>query len=198
MATRTTFTRSNMNGLDWVLLALLALGAIRGFRNGFIVEVCSLLGLVLGIWGAVHFSGRVSAWLGWGEERAVIAFLITVLAVMLIVHLIGRALTAALDLAQLSLPNRVAGIVFGALRMAFLVSVLLNGIPAAFRQVPASGQGVLAGSRMYGPVCAFAPMLLPVLGETKWVKQTVARLKAEGEQLLDRPSGEDDAHPHEQ
>ena len=53
-----------MNWLDWTLIALIAFAAVKGFSRGFIVEVCSLLALVLGIWAGIHFSDRVAEAIG--------------------------------------------------------------------------------------------------------------------------------------
>ena len=45
-----------MNVLDIIILVLLVLGLINGFRKGLFVEVASLVALVAGIYGAIHFS----------------------------------------------------------------------------------------------------------------------------------------------
>lgn len=174
-----------MNWLDIGLLVWLGIGAFKGFRNGFIIELCALIGLLLGIWGAVHFSDRVSEWCGWGEDKTVIAFLVTMLLVMFLVHLGAKALTKAIDIAQLSLPNKVAGIVFGVVRMAFLASVLLNAVPVSSWGGSTPSKEVMQRSALYEPVRAFAPMLVPALGGTKWVKRTIERMKEEGGKLME-------------
>ena len=45
-----------MNILDVIIVALLVFAFVRGFVKGFFVEVASLVALVGGIWGAIHFS----------------------------------------------------------------------------------------------------------------------------------------------
>lgn len=175
-----------MNWLDLVLLVWIGLGAIKGFRNGFVIELCALLGVLLGIWGAVHFSDRVSAWLGWNDaDRPVIAFLVTMLLVMALVHLGARAMTKAIDLVHLSLPNKVMGVLFGLVRAAFLVSVLLNCVPGSSWGGSPSGKKAIDGSFFYAPVRSFAPVLVPALGETKWVKHALEELEREGKQITE-------------
>jgi len=174
-----------MNWLDIVLLVALGFGAFRGFRNGFIIELCSLLGLLLGIWGAVHFSNRVAVWLGPSENKIALAFLVTFVAVVVLVALLGRALTKAIDLAQLTLPNKVTGIIFGVLRMAFLLSVLLNVGPirSGGRTIPDAR--TCEGSALYAPLRSVAPFIIPALGESKWVKHTIEQVKEEGKELVE-------------
>ena len=52
-----------MNYFDLILLIPLIWGAIMGFRKGLILELASIAGLVLGIWGAIHFSSRLAPYL---------------------------------------------------------------------------------------------------------------------------------------
>jgi uncharacterized membrane protein required for colicin V production len=46
-----------MNWIDFLIIALLAFGLIQGFIDGVIIEIAKLAALILGIWGAIHFSG---------------------------------------------------------------------------------------------------------------------------------------------
>ena len=45
-----------MNTLDIILAVILIFGFVRGLSRGLFVEVASLLALILGIYGAIHFS----------------------------------------------------------------------------------------------------------------------------------------------
>lgn len=172
-----------MNWLDWALLALLAFAAVRGFMRGFIVEVASLLGLVIGIWAAVHFSAQVGASLHLDPEHETLSFIITLLAVLVLVHLLARAVTKAIDIAQLSLPNKVAGVLFGAIRKAFMLSVLLNILFAKEQAGWPPDQATREGSALYAPMKAFAPMIVPALGSSKWMKKAVQDLENEASRL---------------
>jgi membrane protein required for colicin V production len=167
-----------MDWLDWVLLLAVGAAAIRGFFRGFVVEVCTLLAWMLGIWAAIHLSGRVGAWAGLGADRQMLAFGITFLIVLVGVHFLARAITKAIDLAQLSLPNKVMGVVFGAVRSAFVLSVVLNVLhasPAASGKLDEASEG----SALYGPVRSFAPLIIPALKQTKWVDRLMDDVQKE-------------------
>ena len=45
-----------MNKIDIILLIILGFGLVRGFMRGLIIEMASLLAIVVGIYGAIHFS----------------------------------------------------------------------------------------------------------------------------------------------
>ncbi|MBL7939805.1 MAG: CvpA family protein [Flavobacteriales bacterium] len=164
-----------MNWLDWVLIALVAFAAIKGFSRGFIVEVCSLLALVLGIWAGTHFSERVADAIGLGSKNSAVAFLVTFLIVLVGVHLLARFLTTLIDIAQLSLPNKVAGVLFGALRQAFTLSIALN-LLASFSSDALPSTQACADSTLYAPFKAFAPLIVPALGQTKWLEHALDEL----------------------
>ncbi len=166
-----------MNWLDWTLLALLAAAAIRGFFRGFIVEIASLVAVVLGIWVASRYNAHVASWVGMDAQHEVISFIVTFIGVLILVHLLAKVLTKAMDLAMLGLPNKVAGTFFGALRAAFVLSVVLNILMARAEVSGIVPQHALEGSALYRPLRAFAPFIVPALGDTRWVQDAIEALK---------------------
>ncbi len=168
-----------MNWLDWVLLALLALAAFQGFTHGFIRELASLVAWVVGIWAAIHLNEKVGAWIGLDPGQEAVSFLVTFLIVLAAVQLLGRAMTLAVDAAQLSLPNQLAGLVFAVVRKAFVLSVLLNILFAKEAAPWTPDRAAREGSSLYAPIRAFAPLIVPALGETKWVRQAIDRAQQE-------------------
>jgi membrane protein required for colicin V production len=162
-----------VNWLDLVLLAIIGIAALKGFSRGFIVEVCSLLGLILGIWAGIHLNDRAAEGLGLDRDQEVLSFIVVFIAVLILAHFIGRGLTKVIDVAQLTLPNKIAGIVFGALRAAFVLSVLLNVLGAMEHRNWMPAKSTFAASRLYRPLRAFAPLIVPALEETKWLERTL-------------------------
>lgn len=159
-----------MNWLDIVLLIILGASAWKGFQRGFVIEVASLLGLVLGIWAGIHLSDRVIEALDLEVKGAATAFLITFGLVLALVVVLGHLLTKAVDLASLSIPNKLAGIAFGVLRSAFTLSITLN-LLHGFSDSRLPPPEVRAASSLHGPFCAFAPMIVPALNDAKWIER---------------------------
>ncbi|MCB0791151.1 MAG: CvpA family protein [Flavobacteriales bacterium] len=165
-----------MNWFDWLLLALLLLGALRGFSRGAIMEMTALAALVLGVLGAIHGSDRVAAWLDLTKDQHVIAFAATFIGILLVVHLIGRALTTVIDVMQLGLPNKMAGALLGFVRAVLVLSITVNVLGALPRD-GWPGERTLHASLLYPRVRGIAPMLFPVLKESKWVDRALDRLR---------------------
>lgn len=167
-----------MNWLDWAILVVIVYAAIKGYARGFIVELASLMALVAGIWAGIHLSEQVAVATGLGTDNAALAFLVTFLLVLLGIHLLARFLTTLIDIAQLSLPNKIGGVFFGVLRSVFTLSVALNLI-VGYSEGELPPAEVRKGSVVYGPTRAFAALLLPALEETKWVERAVDEIRQE-------------------
>ncbi len=164
-----------MNFIDLIIIALLLLGAIRGFTDGFIKELASLLALILGIWGAIKFSSYTAAKMYdyfdmTGKYVGIVAFLITFVIIVVLVHFVGLVVDKFVDTLSLGFFNRLAGIVFGAFKTALILSVILvilNAIDAKVRFLP---REKIEKSKFYNPIADIAPALFPIIGEGNFDK----------------------------
>ncbi|MEG1611058.1 MAG: CvpA family protein, partial [Alistipes sp.] len=48
-----------MNGIDFILYLVMAFAIWDGWRHGVILQLCSLAGLVAGIWLAGRYDARI-------------------------------------------------------------------------------------------------------------------------------------------
>ncbi len=157
-----------MNTIDIVLVILLALSAINGFVKGFVEELAGLAGLILGIWAAIHFSDLVADFLtshfNWNfQYLSIVAFFITFLLVVIVAAILGSWISKLVKAVKLGFLNRIAGLVFGAVKGALILSILLvvfNKIDKDVHILPAPAK---AASRLYEPVKNFAPGIFPFL-----------------------------------
>jgi membrane protein required for colicin V production len=160
-----------MSVIDIVLAALLLFGLVRGFMKGLFVEVTSLLALVVGVYGAIHFSGYAASFLEnkteWSEQAInVVAFAITFLVIIIAISLAGKALTKLADFAALGILNKLLGAVFGALKIGLILSIILLVFNKMNNTIPFVEEDDLKGSILYEPVRSLAPMLFPNIIKT--------------------------------
>ncbi len=106
-----------MNYIDLVLVIILIIAAFQGFRKGFIIELASLAALVLGIWGAIKFSdwtaGFITRTTGFhSDNMSTIAFVLTFIAIVILIHILGKVLDSAIKAVAMGFLNRLAGIIF--------------------------------------------------------------------------------------
>ena len=153
---------------DIIIGLFIVWGAIQGVRQGFVKQVFSLVALLLGIWGACHFSHVLHPFLvnmlSLSEKWATItAFLLTFVIVVLGVHLLGLLVDRLLHLISLGLLNRLAGLVFGVLKTGIILSVficILNGLNGMFHVVSPE---TIEESTLYPFLGKIAPALFPYL-----------------------------------
>ena len=158
----------SMNFIDIILGILILLALFKGLKNGLVVELASLVALVAGLFGAIHFSYVAGSYLAekvsW-EERYInlAAFFITFVVIVLVINLLAKFLTNIADAVALGLLNRLAGGVFGALKMAIFLGGMLIFVEttnATFRFIK---EETLEQSALYGPVKAIGATVF------KWV-----------------------------
>jgi len=155
-----------MSILDLTLLTLLVLGLIRGFMRGFFVEIASLVALIAGVYGAFHFSNFAASFLkdrvDWNENTVnVVAFATTFVIIVLVIALAGKALTKIADFAMLGLLNKFLGALFGGLKVALILSVILIVLDKINANVPFVKEQDQQDSVLYSPVKSLIPTIFP-------------------------------------
>jgi len=157
-----------MNYIDLILGLILIVAAVQGFRKGFIVELASLAALILGIWGGIKFSdwtaGFITRTTGYHSEHLkVIAFLVIFVAIVIIIHILGKLLDNVVKAVALGFLNRLAGIIFGVLKTCVILSILLLLFDSVDENVHILPSGQKAESKMYTPLRQLVPTLFPFI-----------------------------------
>ena len=145
-----------MNKIDILLLVILGFGLIRGFMRGLIIEMASLLAIVVGIYGAIHFSFFTARLLGElmpssQQTIEVVAFGLTLIVLMLAVMFLAKVLTKMLKAAELGFLNRLAGALFGVLKAAVIVGSLFVFLERTFQTEKWLSPSALSESVLYEP-----------------------------------------------
>ena len=119
-----------MATLDIILLCCFIPGIIRGLSKGFLEQALALVGIVLSVWAAFHFSSLVCTWLKPYLEVSetvlnVIAFALILVAISLAVLLVARLLTKVVELAMLGWLNKVLGLAFAVAVNALVIGIFI-------------------------------------------------------------------------
>lgn len=116
--------------MDIILGVVLIWGLYKGFKNGLLIEVAAILALIAGIYGAIHFSYIAGDYLSrnmqWNERYInTTAFIITFIIIVIAVHFAGKLLTKVANIVLLGAINKIAGALFGALKVAVILGAVL-------------------------------------------------------------------------
>ena len=158
-----------MNILDIILLILLLAAAVSGFTKGFFVELASLLSLVLGVWAGITFSPQVQVWLSkmlsWSQGNIkLVSFILIFIVVAIIIHIIARVFENTIKAFSLGILSRFAGALFGALKAAFFLSILILLITFIERYtITIIPEETKKESKFFSPIENLAPNILPFL-----------------------------------
>lgn len=153
---------------DLIFLVILVWAAYKGFSKGVIHQAATLVALILGIIGAIKFSGFTSALLiektsMTGEYMPLISFALTFIVIVIGVHFIAKLLEKLITAVALGFINRLAGAIFSMTKFAFIISIILvvlNTVHAKYSFLP---EEKINKSLMYKPLSGFAPKIFPYL-----------------------------------
>lgn len=157
-----------MNYLDIILAIPLLWLTYKGFTKGLIIELSSLLALVLGIYVSIHFSdvaaGFLTQWFSIDPAyQGVIAFATTFIIVVIIINLLGHLLAKLADMVALGFLNKITGAIFGLLKGALLLSIILfiiNKFDTSHRFITNDKR---ESSYLFKPVESLAPALFEII-----------------------------------
>ena len=155
-----------MNIFDIIIAALLIFGFVRGIMKGLFVEVASLVALIAGVYGAIHFSYFIGDFLkesvSWSEEYiSLAAFAGTFIAIIIVISFLGRILTKLANFASLGIINKILGGVFGTLKIGLILSVVFIFFGKINDSIPFIEKKTLEESILYQPLKKVAPAIFP-------------------------------------
>jgi membrane protein required for colicin V production len=135
-----------MNGLDWIIVGILFFSVVVAALQGFLYEIFSLAGAILGYLLAAWGYRQVAPWfLPYVKNEWVansVAFFVIFLAVVLIAGIIARVSRSVMKQVGLRWFDRLLGALFGGIRGAVIVMVVVMSL-ASF----GPGSQALANSR---------------------------------------------------
>lgn len=161
-----------MNHIDIIICIPLVWGLYRGFVRGLIVEAATLVAFGLGVYGAVHFSGiaaeKLKELFSWDSEYLPItAFAITFLGIIILIFFIAKLIHKLAEGLALGPVNKILGALFGTLKFALVLSVIIFVVDAVEKSYPAVSFEAKNKSLLYKPIGTIAPAVIPGLTGVK-------------------------------
>ena len=156
-----------MSKIDIALIIIFLIGAFGGYRKGFLSELFSLLGIILGILAGFKLMGAAMLMLDKNyqvDEKILpyVAFGVVFIIVVIVVSLLGKLLKSSLEKTVLGNADQVAGSVLGVLKTAFMASVLLWIASSVEMEIPEKWS---EGSWLYPFTVTLAPEV------THWIAE---------------------------
>lgn len=161
-----------MNYLDILIIIPLIIGGWRGLKKGFIIEIFTLLALLVGMYVGIHFSDFMGVILRdkvglESKYLPAIAFTVTLLLVGAMVYFAGKLIEKAIKVVALGTVNKIAGLVFGFIKIWFLLSAILVMLEAYDHQNQFIPNDLKSNSLLYEPVKNTSLKTIPALEESE-------------------------------
>jgi membrane protein required for colicin V production len=155
-----------MNSIDIIIAVILLFGLVKGYMKGLFIEITSLVGLILGVYGALHFSFYLSDILkenvSWDQSMIqIVAFAGTFLIILLALVFLGKALTKIAETMFLGFFNKLLGAVFGVLKYALILSIVFLIYDQINDSLKFLNKEKSKESVLYEPVKNLAPTIFP-------------------------------------
>ena len=161
-----------MNYIDLIICIPLVWGLYKGFTKGLIIVAASFIAFGLGVWGGIHFSDfsshKISEWFNWHSPYLpIVSFAITFLIIVILVYFIAKLMQRMVEGMALGAINKIGGAIFGSLKFALVISVLIFVLDAIEKSYPLISFKTKEGSVLYKPIGRIAPMLIPTLNASE-------------------------------
>lgn len=156
-----------MSKIDIVLVIILIIGAISGYKKGFLSELFTLLGIILGVLAGFKLMGAAMLML---DERydinekilPYVAFAVVFVIVVVGMMLLGKFFKSSLEKTVLGGVDKLAGSLLGVLKTGFMLSVLLWLTSSLAVYIP---EHLTEDSWLYPTITRFAPTVTSWVGE---------------------------------
>lgn len=157
-----------MNWIDFILASIILFGIVRGLMKGFVLEVASFVGVIIGIFIArmfyVSLALKLEVWLDINLHYAKpLAFVIIFFAMVILAHLVARVISKLVKAIALGWLNKLLGAVFGAFKFVIILSITITAIEIFNAKTQLISKETIEKSILYKPIENVLPFVMPYL-----------------------------------
>ncbi|MCL1942456.1 MAG: CvpA family protein [Candidatus Azobacteroides sp.] len=162
---------------------ILAFGLIKGMMSGFVKQIASVVGVILGIAAAYLFAGTLAVKLSTvmtdTSNSLLLAFsyFLIFTAVVIVCNIIGYVMRNLLSMVCLKGVDRLAGAGAGLLKYVIILGVLINFYHSLDKDGKFLSEDTRQKAKIYYPLQQAGEKLLPYVNELQDHKIKLKQLK---------------------
>jgi len=165
-----------MNYIDIIFTILLVWAAYKGYNKGLLIELAKLVALVLGVFGAIHFSEYlkpiiVEKFNISPQLSSIISFILIFIVVVIIVFILAKLVEKTVKALALGIFNSLGGALFSILQYGFIISVIILIFGFIHLDKFIFPEKSREKSYLFIPVSNFAPTVIPKIKAMKIEEQ---------------------------
>lgn len=176
--------------IDLLFAVFLVLAILRGYRQGLIIGLFSLVAVIIGLAAAMKLSVVAAAWIGKEVNVAekwlpLVSFIVVFIVVVLLIRLGAKAIESVVEVVMLGWLNKLAGMLLFVVIFTLIFSVLLFYAEQMHLFQPAT----IKSSVTYEYVQPWGPKVINGFGSlVPWFKDMFGELEDFFQQVSDRLS----------
>lgn len=164
-----------MNLLSGIIIVILLFALIRGFSQGLVKQVFSIIGFILGIIAAYLFAGKVAPYLSEFFNAPLsfmlpLSYFLVFIGVVIICSIVGRLFHHLITFATLGPLNRLGGAVVSTLKYAIILGLVLNLYTSLDKNGRLISMEMRENTLLYKPLQQLGEMMLPYIGEIQQLR----------------------------
>ncbi|MFI3248546.1 MAG: CvpA family protein [Rikenellaceae bacterium] len=142
-----------MNAIDIIILLILAYALFEGFREGLVVQACSIIGIAIAIWCGAKYGDWIAALFQIeGEYSSTWGFVITLILAIILVGIAARLARKVLHFAGLGVVDHLLGMVISVVKYLIVMSLVLSAFGFINSNIEMVSSNTLAKSKFYQPI----------------------------------------------
>lgn len=161
--------------LDLLLLIPIGLAIWRGWKNGFVMEIFSLLALFVGIYAGIHLSDWTASILQdkmdvKSENLPIISFVVVFVIVVVALYFLGKLIAKKVSTGGTERWNQMGGAFFSLTKTLLFLSitfVMFNALDRKYSWLPKQQK---EHSYFYEPIYNFCLFILPAVENSAFYK----------------------------
>lgn len=152
--------------IDLIMVLVLVVGAINGFRKGVLSQVGLVMGVVVGVWLAFHIGSQVSEWIG-VKMSDLVAYILVFVVAIVAMWLLTKLLDSVLKSVGLGIYNRLCGAAVSLVLSSMILSLAFGFFEKCNNALKMVEPEVLEESVIAPVVTAVADVVFPYLERAK-------------------------------
>lgn len=150
--------------IDIIIILFIAYSAYRGYHNGLIVELCGVLGIIIGAYVAYRFCGQLAQHIDLPREVAqILAFVAILVVIIILVVIFGRLCSKLLSFSGLGVINGLFGMVASVFKTVVVFSLLALSFVSINNKTQWVEQSAINQSKAITKLLDVSHMLFPYI-----------------------------------
>ncbi len=160
-----------MNIIDILIIFLLIYGGYSGFREGLIVQIFSLIGIVLSLWlGAKYCTDAAEMLHLSGDYSKLFGFLIATVVILIAIAFAGRALRQLITFTGMGSIDVLLGVLLGVVKFTLVLSLVFTALNLANQKYEMFETAEIKQSKLYMPIANISNHFTPAWN---WINEQI-------------------------